>query len=496
MFPLYTIAALRTWEQTARPTLPLMEQAGRAAAVLAGQLTGGNPHPVLILAGPGNNGGDALVLARHLRHAGQAVVVVLTGSPDRFPNDAKMAWEAWTAAGGACLTALPDGQFSLIVDGLFGIGLSRPPEERVAQLIEWINAQCAPVLSLDIPSGLCSDTGTAFSPCVRAQHTISFLGHKPGFFTADGPDHVGQLHLAALDTGIEAPLPSGSLLQEIDVATHFKPRRRNSHKGSFGSLGILGGSSGMAGAALLAGRAALHCGAGRVYLGMLEDRLPLDAQQPELMLRPAFALRGTALDAVVAGPGLGQSGTARELLAQCLQANHPLLLDADALNIVANSEATRALLSQRSAPLLLTPHPAEAARLLQCNTVAVQQDRIAAASTLAQQFNAHVVLKGAGSVIAHPDGTWCINPTGNPGLASAGTGDVLSGIIGSLLAQGLDAGAACEAGVYLHGAAADELVASGAGPIGLTASELLPAVRHIINRWSRLAEPQRSLCNS
>lgn len=484
MFPLYDVAALRKWEQHASSSHPLMEQAGMAAAKLAHQLKADRQHPVLILAGPGNNGGDALVMARYLQEAGDAVAVVLLASPEKLPPEAKLAWQAWLDAGGECLTAPPAGPFSLIVDGLFGIGLSRAPTEDPAHLIEWLNRQTVPVLSLDIPSGLCNDTGTAFSPCVRARHTISFLGNKPGFYTADGPDYVGQVHLATLDCGSKPPDVFGALLQEADVNRHFKPRMRNSHKGSFGSLGILGGSAGMAGAILLAGRAALYAGCGRVYLGMLEDHLPVDVTQPELMIRPAFGLRGTALSALVAGPGLGQSGTARELLSDCLQTPHPLLLDADALNVVANSEATRNLLLERTVPLIMTPHPAEAARLLQCNTAAVQQDRIAAAVTLAQQFNAHVVLKGVGSIIAYPDGRWRINPTGNPGLATAGTGDVLAGLIGSLLAQGMDAEAACEAGTYIHGAAADDLVAQGSGPIGLTASELMPAIRRIINCWS------------
>ena len=490
MFPLYDVVALRNWEQHASPALPLMEQAGQAAAQLARQLKADRQHPVLILAGPGNNGGDALVAARLLQQAGDAVAVVLLASPDSLPPAARQAWQAWLASGGECLAAPPAGPFSLIVDGLFGIGLSRPPAGEPARLIEWLNSQTVPVLSLDIPSGLCSDSGTAFSPCVRARHTLSFLGNKTGFYTADGPDHVGQVHLAALDSGSPAPTVMGALLQETDVTRHFKPRPRNSHKGSFGSLGILGGSAGMAGAALLAGRAALYSGCGRVYIGMLEDHLPADVTQPELMIRPAFGLRGTAMNAVVAGPGLGQSGTARELLGHCLRADHPLLLDADALNVVAGSEETRSLLQQRTAPLIVTPHPAEAARLLQCSTAAVQQDRVAAATTLARQFDAHVVVKGVGSIIAYPDGRWRINPSGNPGLATAGTGDVLAGLIGSLLAQGMDAEAACEAGVYLHGAAADELAVQGTGPIGLTASELMPPIRRIINRWSALPGPR------
>lgn len=484
MFPLYTTDLLRTLETEATPATSLMEQAGLAAARLAGQLAGTANQPILLLAGPGNNGGDAFVAARHLRQNGYAVQLLFTGNPVQLPADAHLAYTAWLQSGGTCQSDLAEASFSLIIDGLFGIGLSRAADARHARLIEWVNQQRCPVLSLDIPSGLMADTGVALQPTVRATDTLSFLGAKPGLYTADGPDYCGKIHICPLDCGTPALATHGTLLQEPEIAGLFQPRLRNSHKGSFGSLGILGGCSGMTGAALLAGRTALYSGSGRVYVGLMEDHLKVDTSQPELMLRPAATLKGLSLSAVVAGPGLGTSDTAKELLGQCLLAPHPLLLDADALNLLAQHETLRAQLLMRTQPLLLTPHPAEAARLLDCDTQAIQQDRLQAAQQLASRFNAHVVLKGVGSIIASPAGHWHINPSGNPGLASAGTGDVLSGLIGSLLAQGMRPGDACTAGVYVHGAAADQCVADGIGPVGLSASELLPRIRRLINQWA------------
>jgi hydroxyethylthiazole kinase-like uncharacterized protein yjeF len=254
------------------------------------------------------------------------------------------------------------------------------------------------------------------------------------------------------------------------------------HKGSYGTLGIAGGAHGMVGAALLAGRSALACGPGKVVVELFAADAPLvDPCAPELMLRRAQDALPEAT-AWVAGPGIGRSEAARARVAALLATPLPLALDADALNLVAAHAALRDALPGRSAATVLTPHPAEAARLLGCDTATVQRDRLAAARTLAQSLRCHVVVKGAGSVIAHPRGRFAINATGNPALASGGTGDVLAGIVGALLAQGIDAGEALELAVCVHGAAADALVATGAGPVGLRASELAPAVRSLLNR--------------
>jgi hydroxyethylthiazole kinase-like uncharacterized protein yjeF len=276
-----------------------------------------------------------------------------------------------------------------------------------------------------------------------------------------------------------------------DVRGWLAPRARNAHKGSFGTLAIIGGNKGMVGAALLAARAALHCGAGKVYAGLLANDAPaVDIVHPELMLRPVDdALSARVL---VVGPGAGQSPSAtsasmfdRIVLPAVIASAKPLVLDADALNVVAFSESLRAALAApRKAATILTPHPGEAARLLGSEVPQVQADRLAAALELARRFHAEVVLKGAGSVCASPDGQWSINATGNPGLASGGTGDVLAGMVGALLCQGLPAPQALRYAVCLHGAAADALASRGIGPAGLTASELIPEARRLLNSWT------------
>ena len=275
------------------------------------------------------------------------------------------------------------------------------------------------------------------------------------------------------------------MVSAADFATHARPRPLNSHKGSFGSAGILGGAPSMVGAAFLAGRAALKLGAGRVYLGLLDPQPPAcDLLQPELMLRRPQALLQADLTALACGPGLGDSLEASELLETAIASELPLLLDADALNLVASEGNLQVALASRRNPAILTPHPAEAARLLESGTTEVQGDRVAAALEIAERYHCHVALKGCGTVIAAVDGHWWINSTGNPGMATAGMGDVLSGLIVALLAQGWPVDAALRAGVYLHGAAADRLVAGGIGPIGLTAGEVIDAARRIFNEWS------------
>jgi hydroxyethylthiazole kinase-like uncharacterized protein yjeF len=302
--------------------------------------------------------------------------------------------------------------------------------------------------------------------------------------TLDGPDYCGVLHVAdlglndAVAAALHGVLISGGVLNHL-----LPPRPRNSHKGTYGSAGIIGGALGMTGAALLAGRAALNCGAGRVYAGLLAANATLvDPLQPELMLRPADGvLRLDHLTALAVGPGLGDSPDAAEYLDWALEQNVPLVLDADALNLLATFSTLKDKLKQRVTATILTPHPAEAARLLGCDTAAVQRDRIAAALQLAREYNAGVVLKGCGSICAWPDGHWAINTSGNPGMASAGMGDVLTGIVVALLAQGVDERHALTGAVHLHGAAADQLISEGIGPIGLTAGEVIESARSLLN---------------
>ncbi|MDK9704670.1 MAG: NAD(P)H-hydrate dehydratase [Sulfuritalea sp.] len=453
--PLLRSAELRILEtRHAGVEPPLMERAGHAAAEFARHLLQGSRAPVLVFAGPGNNGGDARVVARVLTR--QGITVAVAGIDDKVPA----------------------GDYGLVVDGLFGIGLTRPVTGAAADLIARVNAFRGPVLALDVPSGLDGDTGRVLGAAVRATHTISFIGGKPGLYTLDGPDHGGEVSVANL--GLKLDGFSGALLAIDDFRDCLHPRARNSHKGSYGSLAVIGGAAGMTGAALLAARAGLKLGAGRIFVGLLQP-LAVDPLQPELMLRaPDDALAQAT--AVAIGPGLGASDAATEILRRAASVDCPLLLDADALNLLAAHPVLAVRVARREAPTVITPHPAEAARLLATTTEAVQADRVGAALQLAQRFKAHVALKGCGTVVAHPDGCWRINANGNPGLASAGSGDVLSGMAGALLAQGWPAAAALCGAVHLHGAAADALTAAGDGPIGIAAGELIPVARTLLNR--------------
>lgn len=477
-----------------------MERAGAAAAAAAVSIRADRAAPVLVVAGPGNNGGDAFVVARLLRQRGLAVEVVFAGEPQRLPGDAGAAYAAFAAAGGTTLPAIAARRdWSLIVDGLFGIGLTRPPEGRFGELIATMNtaadASDCPLLALDCPSGLDADSGTTLGIAVCATHTLSFIAAKPGLLTGDGPDHCGSLDVAPLGLDVDAVLKNlpedaenvGRLVSRGLFADWLLPRPRNSHKGSFGSAGILGGAPGMAGAALLAGRAALKLGSGRVFVGFAGTPPAVDPVQPELMLRSADGCLAAPLTALACGPGLGTDAAAERWLDAALATSLPLVLDADALTLIA-ADADRlarvaARLDARSAPTLLTPHPAEAARLLAGDVATIQRDRIAAARAIAARCRAWVALKGLGTVVAAPDGRWWLNGSGNPALATAGSGDVLTGLVVALLAQGWPAEPALLAAVHLHGHAAEALAAQLGGEIGATAGEIATSCRQVFNRW-------------
>ena len=518
--PLYTTADLREVERLATAevvrdgSLPLMERAGLAAAGCAREMLGNRGTRVLVIAGPGNNGGDALVAARWLRVWFYRVDLVLAIDSERsedrsqdrslarsqdrsrpatrLPPDATQALAAWKAAGGITLADIPAGQrWNLVIDGLFGLGLSRPLGEKFAQLISRIGALETPVLSLDLPSGLDADTGNLHGCAVRATRTLTFLALKPGLFTADGPDCCGVVELATLDVHAARLHPaSGGALDEQALHGLLPARRRNTHKGSYGSVGVLGGAPGMVGAALLAARAALLIGAGRVSVGLIDEQGPTwDPLQPELMLRRWHELpRLDSLTTLAVGPGLGDTPESYAALGWALGHSLPMVLDADALNMIAADGGLKAALITRTAPTLLTPHPAEAARLLAIDTPEVQADRVGAARRLASELGCAVVLKGAGSVSASAGGErWYIHRTGNPGMASAGMGDTLTGIIAGLLAQGLDSERALIGGVTLHGAAADALSRANGVPggvPGLTASEVALRARGLLAQYA------------
>jgi hydroxyethylthiazole kinase-like uncharacterized protein yjeF len=456
--PIYFTREIRDIERAAGDA-PLMERAASAAADMAASLVPENQKDILVLAGPGNNGGDARIAAAKLQE--KFFRVTVAGHPRELPLD-----KGW----------------GLVIDGLFGIGLARPIAGDCAQLVDYANRQRCPVLALDVPSGIQSDTGQVLGCAVRATHTLTFIGLKPGLLTLDGPDHCGEVRVAPLGVDFSKLKPNAWVAGPDLFKDALKRRPRNFHKGAAGSLGIVGGARGMTGAALLAGRAALKMGAGRTYVGLLEH-FPVDFGAPELMLRHVDDVLGQDLDAALAGPGLGRTEHAATLVGAVLASDWPCVLDADALNLIAEDDNLRKACERRRADTLLTPHPAEAGRLLDSSTEAVQADRVAAAQALARRYNAHTVLKGNGSVIVARDGHLFINTTGNPGMASAGMGDVLSGVLGALLAQRLSGESALVLGVHLHGAAADELAASGAGPVGLAAGELIDAARRVWNRW-------------
>jgi len=456
--PIYLTDDIRRIEQAAGEVEPpLMERAGTAAAELAARLASDRQKDVLVLAGPGNNGGDARIVSALLHE--QYFRVTLVEEP-QVPAD-----KAW----------------GLVIDGLFGIGLARDIDGDYARLVDYVNRQSCPVLALDIPSGLHSDTGRVMGRAVRATHTLTFIGLKPGLLTLDGPDHCGEITVA--DLGLPPQNPTAWVASRELFRNVLKRRPRNFHKGMAGSLGILGGAAGMSGAALLAGRAALKLGAGRVYVGLLDATLPVDPAAPELMLRHADDALGQDLNALVVGPGLGQSERAETLVGAALASELPCVLDADALNLISQSEDLRHACARRRAETIVTPHPAEAARLLAESTATVQGDRVKAARALSENLNAHVVLKGNGSILAARDRHWFVNTTGNAGMASAGMGDVLAGLLGALLAQGYSGEAALVLGPHLHGAAADELARIGVGSIGMTATEVIDAARRVWNHW-------------
>lgn len=461
-----------------------MERAGAAAADVAQAMLASRQGPIVVLAGPGNNGGDGFVVARKLREAFHEVVVVFRSDAAKLPPDAAVAYAAWISGGGKTTTDLPAGDAGVVVDALYGIGLARPLAPADAERVIWANRQRAPVLAIDIPTGLNAETGVATAPAIRASATATFIALKPGLLTGVGPDLCGSISVHSL--GLDASHATGRALTwpafALALPEALERRTRVVHKGTFGTLLIVGGADGMVGAPLLAGRAALRVGAGKVRVGYIaHDALAVDPFTPELMLGDAASVLAGGGDVIVAGCGLGTSDTAAACLARAIDTDVPLVLDADALNLLGSAAPLRARVRARNRPTIATPHPAEAARLLDTDIAGVQHDRLAAAHAIARELRAHVVLKGAGSVIAHDDGTFAINTSGNPALSVAGSGDVLAGLIGALLAQRIDAKTALALAVCLHGAAADALVARGVGPVGVLAAEVADAARDLIN---------------
>lgn len=483
-WPLHDVAASRVVEHEAQLALPenlLMQRAGAGVARLALAVA---PHArrVWIACGPGNNGGDGLEAATHLLRAGKCVSVSLLGDPSRLPADAALALDRARAAGvpmaSSPLPPTEADEHDLAIDALLGLGSTRAPEGSLATAIEGLRGWQGTVLCVDLPSGLAADSGQPNDPhgrwVVRGHHTLSLLTLKPGLFTAAGRDFAGEVWFDALQAAPAVPCTA-----ELFCAQQVPQERRHAqHKGSFGDVLVMGGAHGMEGAAMLAGRAAIGAGAGRVYVHLLSGTHPaLDIAAPELMLRDAPAAQGMPLPSLTVVCGCGGGAAIRNALPQALSAAARLVLDADALNAIAADPMLQTLLEargRRTASTVLTPHPLEAARLLgAASASAVQGDRLLAAQTLADRFGAVVVLKGSGSVVAAPGRLPSINASGNAALATAGTGDVLAGWTAGLWAQGLDAHAAARHAVHEHGAAADRWVARQGKVRPLTASRLI-----------------------
>lgn len=467
--PLYGAEQMRTLDRHAIedagiPGYTLMTRAA-TAAWSALQARWPAARALLVLCGGGNNGGDGLVLARLARQAGCRVRVVYLGDQEKARGDAATAQADWLAAGGTIESyhADVDCGADVIVDALLGTGFSGALEGQWGALVEAANAAPAPVLSIDIPSGLAADTGQVEGNVMQAELTVTFIGRKPGLYTGEGPDCCGEVVFD--DLGVPAEVyarvaPCARLDNGQSPNPFHAPRRRTAHKGDFGHVLVIGGDHGMNGAARLAGEAALRSGAGRVSLATRQAHAAsLAAACPELMchgiettagLKPLLA----RADVVVAGPGLGRSDWAQQLLSATLESAQPLVLDADALNLLAGEPLTRA-------DWILTPHPGEAARLLATTTAEIQADRLAAGLALQARWHGTVVLKGAGTLVCAANALPVICSTGNPGMAAAGMGDVLSGITAALLAQGLPQARAAQAAVILHGAAGDRAARQG-----------------------------------
>ena len=477
---LYRTQQVRAIEQAAIAggiaAAALMECAATAAWQLL-QRRWPQARRINVLVGPGDNGGDGLWLAALVRQAGRPVGVCEL-APAAARSAATAQARALAQQAGVTLADAPDRlpDADLHVDALFGIGLSRPLQGLAARWIAALNAQRAPVLALDVPSGLDADTGAAPGEAVRATATLSFVAWKRGLFTGRARALCGELMLDALGLARDGAVrPDAWLL----APPRLPPRARDAHKGACGHVLVIGGSQGFAGAARLAGEAALRSGAGLVSLATCAAHAAaITAQRPELMVHAVESAGQLApllarASVLAVGPGLGQSAWAEALLAAALAGGTPLLLDADALNLLAR--APRPLPSG----CVLTPHPGEAARLLACEVKTIEADRFGAARALGERYGAVVVLKGAGTLVAAPDGRVEVCPQGNPGMASGGMGDVLTGVIAALRAQGLSAWDAARLGVSLHARAGD--AAAAQGERGLIASDLFAPLRALVN---------------
>ena len=484
---LYTTAQVRELDRLAIaeagiPGYTLMTRAGEACwTVLQTQWPAA--RSLAVFCGAGNNGGDGFVIARLALEANWQVQLVQLGDATQMQADAQQARDAFLSAGGQVLplTAEVAIEAELIVDALLGTGVDRPLEGLWRTAIEAMNAAAVPVLAVDVPSGLQADTGNVAGVATHADQTVTFIGRKAGMYTAAAADYCGNITFA--DLGVPGDIiqrvpVAATLLRQPPLGQLASPRLRNTHKGHYGHVLVIGGDHGMAGAARLAGEAALRSGAGRVSLATRPEHAALIAAAcPELMCHAVTTARELkvllpAADVVLIGPGLGRSAWAQSLLSAVLESRQPRVLDADALNCLA----AQAPPFDRQ---VLTPHPGEAARLLGQTAAHVQSDRFAAARAISRQYGGTTVLKGAGTLIQPAAGLPRVCAAGNPGMATAGSGDVLAGVIAALIAQGLTIEAAAVAGVCAHACAGD--LAAKEGERGLLARDVIAALRAVLN---------------
>ena len=473
-------------EEFAIPGATLMERAGVAAF---DELRRAFPaaRRLSIVCGPGNNGGDGFVLARHAAAAGLRVRVGLLGDAARLRGDALGAHDRMRDSGTEAYsyTAGILDDADLIIDALFGTGLDRDVEGAWGECIAHMNASPAPIVAIDIPSGLHADTGRVLGVCVCAALSVSFIGLKQGMFTGEARNCCGRIVFD--DLGVPAAIYDAvpATVWRTDLASLrgiLGQRRRSDHKGRFGHVLIIGGDAGFAGAARMAGEGAARSGAGLTTIATRAAHAGvLAGQRPELMCHGiedtgALAPLLERATVVVVGPGLGRGEWGRAMLAAALGCSQPLVLDADALNLLAESPLEP---QPGAGPRIVTPHPGEAARLLDCSTDDIAADRFAAARAVAEGYGATAVLKGAGTLVCASDGSIWVCEGGNPGMGSGGMGDVLSGIIAALVAQGLSPALAARAGVVLHAGAAD--LAAADGERGMLAGDLMAPLRTLVN---------------
>jgi NAD(P)H-hydrate epimerase len=439
----------------------------------------------LILCGAGNNAGDGYVVARLASQAGVHVTVAGLADPHRLKGDAATAWQDFKKAGGAVVQFSEGlcGEADLILDALVGTGLQRALDGAYLHAVESVNAAGSPVIAVDIPAGLNGATGQVMGGAIRADLTVTFIGRKLGVYLGAGPEHAGETMFADLGVPLEAVshvTPRLRLFDETDLARLLPVRPRTAHKGHFGHVLVVGGNQGMGGAVRLAGEAALRAGAGLVSVATRpENVVAVTGYRPELMARGAT--QAADLDVlleratvIAIGPGLGQDAWARDLLQKVLQASQPKVLDADALNLLSERPG-------KSNHWILTPHPGEAGRLLQRPSTEVQGDRLAAVTALAERYGGVALLKGACTLVAHPDSLPYVIDRGNPGMASGGMGDVLTGLVAGILAQrrATEALQVAAAAAFVHACAAD--AAARDGERGLIAGDLFPHLRAWLN---------------